>query len=66
MSISYIPDQQSYKEMTPFRRFVLQSFPWIDSNFDALTNYELMGKIIEYLNDVIDNENALESNMSNM
>lgn len=64
MAISYTPDQQAYKEMTPFRRFVLQSFPWIDSNFDALTNYELMGKIIEYLNDIISNENAVQSNVT--
>lgn len=66
MSISYIPEQQGYKEITPFKRFILQSFPWIDANFDALTNYELMGKIIEYLNDVISNENTLETNMSNL
>lgn len=66
MSISYIPEQNEYKEITPFKRFILQSFPWIDANFDALTNYELMGKIIEYLNDVIANENTLESNMSNL
>lgn len=66
MSISYIPEQEDYKELTPFKRFVLQSFPWINENFDALTNYELMGKIIEYLNTVIDNENALETNMKNL
>jgi len=66
MSISYIPDQNTYKEMTPFKRFVLQSFPWIDANFDALTNYELMGKIIEYLNDIISNENAVQSNVTNL
>lgn len=64
MSISYIPDQNTYKEMTPFKRFILQSFPWIDANFDALTNYELMGKIIEYLNDIISNENAVQSNVT--
>ena len=66
MSISYIPDQQTYKEMTPFKRFVLQSFPWINENFDALTNYELMGKIIEYLNNIISNENAVQSNVTSL
>ena len=64
MSISYIPEQNTYKEMTPFKRFILESFPWIDANFDALTNYELMGKIIEYLNDIISNENAVQSNVT--
>ena len=62
MSISYIPEH--YENLTPFKRFVLQSFPWIDANFDAMTNYELMGKIIEYLNKVIDNENKLNENMN--
>lgn len=62
MSISYIPEH--YENLTPFKRFVLESFPWIDANFDAMTNYELMGKIIEYLNKVIDNENKLNENMN--
>lgn len=66
MSISYLPEQNEYKELTPFKRFVLQSFPWINENFDALTNYELMGKVIEYLNEVIANENALETNMTTL
>ena len=66
MSISYIPEQQSYKEITPFRRFVLQSFPWINETFDALTNYELMGKIIEYLNTIISNENTVQSNVTEL
>ncbi len=64
MAISYTPEQNTYKEITPFRRFVLQSFPWINETFDSLTNYELMGKIIEYLNDIISNENAVQSNVT--
>ena len=66
MSVSYIPEQQSYKEITPFRRFILQSFPWINETFDALTNYELMGKIIEYLNTIISNENTVQSNVTEL
>ena len=62
MSVSYIPEH--YENLTPFKRFVLQSFPWIDADFDAMTNYELMAKIIEYLNKVIDNENKLNENMN--
>lgn len=66
MAISYLPEQNEYKEILPFRRFVLQSFPWINETFDALTNYELMGKIIEYLNTIISNENIIEGNMQNL
>lgn len=40
-----------------FRRFVIQNFPFIEADFDALTDYQLMSKIVEYLNKVIDQTN---------
>lgn len=42
-----------------FRRFVLQNFPFIEQDFDALTDYELICKVIEYLNTVITSQNEL-------
>ena len=59
MSISYLPDENTVKKLAPFKRFVLESFPWIDANFDAMTNYELMGKVIEYLNKTIESQNGV-------
>lgn len=41
-----------------FRRFVLQNFPFIEQTFDALTDYELICKVVEYLNKCIDSVNA--------
>lgn len=41
------------KKLCPFKLWTLQNFPFIAEDFDALTNYELMCKIIEYLNNVI-------------
>lgn len=41
-----------------FRRFVLQNFPFIEQDFDALTDYELICKVVEYLNKVIVSTNA--------
>lgn len=38
------------KNLTPFKLQCLTNFPFIDEDFDALTNYELMCKIIEYVN----------------
>ena len=32
---------------------VLQSFPFIDEDFDAITNYELLCKVVEYLNKTV-------------
>lgn len=39
------------------RRFVLQNFPFIEQDFDALTDYELICKVVQYLNKVIDQTN---------
>lgn len=40
-----------------FRRFVIQNFPFIEQDFDALTDYGLISKIEEYLNKVIEQTN---------
>lgn len=42
-----------------FRRFVLQNFPFIEQDFDALTDYELICKVVEYLNRVITSQNEV-------
>ena len=41
------------------RRFVLQNFPFIEADFDALTDYALICKVVEYLNHVIQQTNNL-------
>lgn len=43
-----------------FRRCVIQNFPFIEEDFDALTDYGLMSKIVEYLNKVIDKANEFD------
>ena len=45
-----------------FRRCVLQNFPFIEQDFDALTDYALLCKVVEYLNKVITatNENSAQ------
>lgn len=47
-----------------FRRFVLQNFPFIEEDFDALTDYALICKVIEYLNKVIDTTNYTTEQMA--
>lgn len=47
-------------KINPFKGWALQNFPFIEADFDALTNYELICKITEYLNTVITNQNELE------
>lgn len=52
---------KEFKKLTPFKMCVLQNFPFIEADFDALTNYELMCKIVEYLNKVNENVNILSN-----
>lgn len=52
--------EYNYK-LTPFKLFTLQNFPYIEADFDAITNYQLFCKVVEYLNQVIANENTVES-----
>ena len=46
-------------KLTPFKFFCLTNFPFIEEDFDALTSYGLLCKIVEYLNNVIDTTNAI-------
>ena len=50
---------KKFIKLTPFKMQVLQSFPFIDEDFDAITNYELLCKVVEYLNKTVDNVDLL-------
>lgn len=54
------------KNLTPFKLCVLQNFPFIEVNFDAVTNYQLLCKVVEYLNNVIDNNNKQNDNITKL
>lgn len=53
MSANYTPEKEDLKILTPFKMQVLTNFPYIEADFDALTNYQLLCKVVEYLNDTI-------------
>ena len=55
-----------YKPLTPFKWFVLQNFPYIDADFDAITNYQLFCKLGEEINKIIDSENVLGEQVENV
>lgn len=46
-----------------FKRFVIQNFPFIEEDFDALMNYQLFCKVVEYLNKVIGSQNEVTQQM---
>lgn len=54
------------KNLTPFKLCVLQNFPFIEADFDAVTNYQLLCKVIEYLNKFIDNNNKQNNNITQL
>ena len=55
-----------YKKICPFKWFVLQNFPFIEADFDAITNYQLLCKVDEYLNKVINNVNDIGEQTENL
>lgn len=52
--------------LTPFKLCVIQNFPFIEADFDAVTNYQLLCKVVEYLNNVIDNNNKQNTNITQL
>ena len=46
-----------YKKLTPFKWFVLENFPFIEADFDALTNWQIFCKLGKEINKVIDKMN---------
>ena len=64
MSINPInPDYKPNKLMSKFKFFTLTNFPFIEADFDAITDYQLLCKVVEYLNEVRENVNTDTSNV---
>ena len=58
--------ENDYKPLKPFRGWVLENFPFIENDFDALTNYQLFCKIIEYINNIIKDVTAIEDSIDDV
>ena len=55
-----------YKKLHPFKWFVLQNFPFIEADFDAITEYQLFCKVVEYLNKTINSVNNIGENQEQL
>lgn len=55
-----------YETLTPFKICVLENFPFLEADFDALTNYQIMCKLAEYINKVAQNQNLLQENIKEL
>lgn len=58
--------ENNYKPLKPFRGWVLENFPFIENDFDALTNYQIFCKIIEYINNIITDVTAIEDSINDV
>ena len=59
------PIQKPYIKLSPLK-LSLTNFPFIDADFDALTDYEFLCKVVEYLNKVIANEEIVSENVQSL
>ena len=57
---------KNLKHLTPFKYFALTNFPYIEADFDALTNYELFCKIVEYVNNISSVQNDVTDNFNEL
>lgn len=55
-----------YKNLSPFKWFVLENFPFIEADFDSLTEWQLFCKIGKEINKIINSENTLGTQMENV
>lgn len=49
----------NYKNLSPFKWFVLENFPFIEADFDAITDWQLFNKIGNEINKIIDSQNIV-------
>ena len=49
----------NYTKLPPFKWFVLENFPFIEADFDALTNWQLFCKIGKEINTIVSSVNTL-------
>ncbi len=48
-----------YKKLFPFKWFVLENFPFIEEDFDAITNWQLFCKLGQEINKILNSVNTL-------
>ena len=60
------PVMDGYTKIPTFKLWVANRFPYMETDFDALTNYELLTALVDYLNNVIKNEENVESNVAKL
>lgn len=64
MSADFTPNMESYKNPQYFRFWCQKVLPLVYD--DSLSYYELLCKVVKYLNDVIEDSDAMKTNIGNL
>jgi hypothetical protein len=59
-------DNYNYVKLCPFKWYVLENFPFIEADFDALTNWQLFCKLGKELNKVINSTNSIGTQVESL
>ena len=59
-------NKNTFKPIPPFRGWVLENFPFIEEDFDAITDYQLYCKIVEYIKQIANSQNEVVNNMNSL
>ena len=63
---SNITTNLSFRQLVLMNMQQLTNFPYIEKDFDALTDYELLCLVVKFLNDVITNQNEQNASITRM
>lgn len=58
------PIDKDYLDNETFKLWYANTFPYIETDFDAITTYKLLQKIVKFLNQVISNNNQVIDNVN--
>ena len=50
---NFVTELKVKNNLTPLKMHLITNFPFIEADFDALTEYQLLSKVVEYLNNVV-------------
>ena len=63
---SNITTNLTFRQLVLMNMQQLTNFPYIEKDFDALTDYELLCLVVKFLNDVIANQNEQNDSITRM
>jgi hypothetical protein len=63
---SHLNPSMTFRRLCFLHMQQLTNFPYIEKDFDALTDYELLCLVVKYLNDVINNSNKQNESITNL